>query len=574
MISTPVLVVGGGPVGLTTALELAHHGVASVIVEPRSVVDHQRPRAKTTSPRTMEFFRRTGAVAEIRRRAALPVRWSDEIRFCTTVAGHEITRLTKTLGLELTDSPLTAEAAQQVTQPVVEEALRALIADQPLVTTLFGWHATSITLDAGQRQAGIVNSAGGTNTRQAIKFEYLVGADGSRSVVREAIGARYVGAPGGRPNVNITFRSTQLRKLLADNAAVHHWALNPAAPGVVGPLDLDGTWWAIATGTASIADDAEAIHLVRALVGADIDVQIIATDPWQARLLLSDSYGRDGAYLVGDAAHQNPPWGGHGFNTGVGDAVNLAWKIAAVLHKWAPIELLDSYETERRPVAQQTIELAATNMKALPTELGAVNIMADGPDGQSARNAAATAIHLAKRSEFYSLGLVLGYGYGPDSALQAPTTDVYRPAVRPGNRLPHSRSTDGRSLFDLLGRGFTVLGPIGSAQPLVTAAAELGVPLLHVDPEEQGFPAVDGNAAVLVRPDQHIAWVSGTTTDASAESRAADASFGIWSAVNGFARRGGRPAPTDGANNQHQWTRSTAPVAILSSSLSALLQYI
>ena len=479
----------------------------------------------------MELFRRTGVASEIRRRAALPVNWSHEIRFCTTVIGTEITRMTSTLGLELIDSALTAEAAQQVTQPVVEEALRAVIAGQPRVSTLFGWQAESITLDASQRQATVLDSSGASQT---IEFEYLVGADGSRSVVRKALGAHYVGAPGGRPNVNITFRSEQLRAQLAGTPAVHHWVLNPAAPGVVGALDLDGTWWAIATGATSIPDDAQAVGLVRALVGADIDVEIMATDPWQARLLLSDSYGRDGTYLVGDAAHQNPPWGGHGFNTGVGDAVNLAWKIAAVLHGWAPRTLLDSYEAERRPVAQQTIELAAANMRALPMELGDAAIMTDGPLGQSARDAAATAIHLAKRSEFYSLGLVLGYGYGPDSAAQSPTTDVYRPQVRPGNRLPHSRSTDGRSLFDLLGPEFTVLGSAQSAEPLAAAATELGVPLVRVDPVTHGFPAVDGSNAVLVRPDQHIAWAGRAGVVDADEDGQADLQAVVRAAVGGF----------------------------------------
>ena len=134
----PVVIVGGGPVGLTMALELESHGVGSLLIEPRAEVEHSRPRAKTTSARTMELYRRTGAAAEIRRRAPIPADWSDEVRFCTTATGHEITRLTGVLGLELLDSELTAEGAQQVTQPIVEEALRALLAERSSVATAFG----------------------------------------------------------------------------------------------------------------------------------------------------------------------------------------------------------------------------------------------------------------------------------------------------------------------------------------------------------------------------------------------------------------------------------------------------
>ena len=497
----PVVIVGGGPVGLTFALELAHHGIRSTLIEPREQVDHRRPRAKTTSARSMELFRRLGAADEIRSRAAIPVSWSKQVRFCTTASGDDITWIDDVLGLELDGSDLVAEAGQQVTQPVVEESLRALIAAQPLITTHFGSRVSAVDLSGPHPIVTEMDAAG---RESSLTAEYVIGADGSRSVVRAALGAHYEGAPGGRPNVNITFRSRQLKDLVPERHAVHHWVLNPAAPGMLGPMGRDDVWFAISTGTESIADEAEAVAIVRRLVGADIDVEVLATDPWQARLLLADSYGSGRAYLIGDAAHQNPPWGGHGFNTGVGDAVNLGFKLAAVLQGWAPVELLDSYEAERRPVAQQTIDLAANNMKNLSIELSSPDLLDDGPAGVAARAVAAERIRATKRDEFHALGLVLGYGYGTDAASQAPTTRDYVPIAAPGNRLPHSRNAAGESLYDLLGAEFTVLG--GHPDTWLDAAARRRIPLTVADPIAHGFPPVADGDVVLVRPDQHIAW--------------------------------------------------------------------
>lgn len=509
---TPVLVLGGGPSGLATAIELSMHGVGVVVVEPRSTVDHGRPRAKTTSARTMELFRRWGVAQDVRQSAALPPGWSDTVTFCSSVTGNEVTAFTGCFGLDLAGSDLVAEAGQQVTQPVIEEVLRAEVERRASVELMLGWRG--VELDE-RNDLVLVTIVSETGERRIIEASYVVGADGARSIVRPAMGARYQGAPGGRPNVNITFRSRRLAELIPHSRSIHYWVLDPGSPGVVGPLDLDGSWWAISTGTASVTDDAAAAAIVRRLVGTtDVDIEVLATDPWQARMLLADAYRRGRLFLVGDAAHQNPPWGGHGFNTGVGDAMNLGWKLAAVVNGWAPQELLDSYASERRPIAQQTIDVAAGNMGFLSIDLADPALMATGWEFEEARKRAAAVIRQTKDAEFHSLGLVLGYGYTQAALSQSPSLAEYRPHVAPGNRLPHRWLGNGESLFDSLGPGLTLLGPLMDCRAMVDAAASRGVPLTLVDSSTRNLAEHLGARFVLVRPDQHIAWTGQSIPDA------------------------------------------------------------
>ena len=499
----PVVVIGGGPVGLAVAMELAHHGIGCTVIEPRTAVSAVRPRAKTTSARTMELFRRWGVAELIRSRAPIPVAWSSDIVFCTTAAGAQVTRITGALGLDLAGDDLVAEAGQQVGQPVVEQALRDVLAGTGGVRLLFGSRAIRVDQDADGVTVAAQAADGGVS---AIRAQYAVGADGARSLVRAAAGAVYEGGNAGRPNLSIVFRSARLGELIHDRA-VHRWVLNPAAPGVVGPMDLDGVWWAIATGRPDDDRDADPVAIVRAMVGADIDVEVLGTDPWQARSLLATAYRHGRLLLAGDAAHQNPPWGGHGFNTGVGDAVNLGWKLAAVLQGWAPAGLLDSYEAERRPIAADTIRIAAQNARTLATELASQALMG-GPEAfAAARPAAAETVQRTKRIEFHCLGLVLGYGYGPSAAKQTTDGSDYHPVAAAGNRLPHHWLAPGDSLYDHLGSGLAVLGADEAAAALVAAARRRGVPVSRLGPGLVDTRARYGAEIVLVRPDQHIAWL-------------------------------------------------------------------
>jgi hypothetical protein len=291
--------------------------------------------------------------------------------------------------------------------------------------------------------------------------------------------------------------------------------LGAAVPGLLGRLDLHGTWWAILPGIDAGYGTAHAAELITGLAGAPVDLELLASDPWTARMLVADRFAAGRVFLAGESAHVNPPWGGHGFNTSVGDAVNVAWKIAAVEQGWAPASLLASYEPERRGVIEQTVASAAANLRSLARDL---------PRDERA-------IQAAKRSEFHSLGLVLGYSYAGSPVIQpgagtggaepggaepggaAPGDDAardvstYIPDAVPGARLPHAWLPDGASLYDRLGAWFTLLGPAGPGDPAVTVledrARRRGIPLevLRAPPD---YPW--GREFLLVRPDQHIAW--------------------------------------------------------------------
>jgi FAD binding domain/Aromatic-ring hydroxylase, C-terminal len=254
---------------------------------------------------------------------------------------------------------------------------------------------------------------------------------------------------------------------------------------------------------------------VRSVVGADIDVEVLAIDPWSARMLLVDHYRGQRTFLVGDAAHLNPPWGGHGFNTCVGDAVNIGWKLAAVLQGWAPPSLLDTYEIERRPVAERTIAAAANQEAFLAPSFATADLDADDDAGIQLRAELARRLEV-KHSEFHSLGLVLGYDYRDSSVVVAdgqplpePKLDTFVPSAHPGARLPHAWLPDGSSIYDHLGEGFTVLrmSPHRDATPLLDAAQRQSVPLTLLDlsftPQLRQSYGAD---LLLIRPDQHIAW--------------------------------------------------------------------
>ncbi|MFG2435819.1 FAD-dependent monooxygenase [Streptomyces sp. NPDC048508] len=532
-----VLVAGGGPVGLAAAVELRLRGVDCLVVEPRRTVSRTRPRCKTLNVRTMEHLRRWGLAARLRERAPLPVSWSQDVVFCTSLTGRELSRFTGVLGLA-PEGDRFPETGQQAPQYVLEEVLREAVQELAPGRVALGSKVVGVRQDDDLVTVTVEDGAG---ARAVVTAEYVIGCDGPRSVVREEIGSRYTGGEALRPNFGMVFQSPGLRKHVAHGPAVQYWVVNAAAPALIGPLDQGDRWWAIAFGVDRETGERTARQLIDAVAGHPVEATVLSTDPWTARMQIVDRMRHGRVFLAGDAAHLNPPFGGHGLNTGIGDAVDLGWKLAAVLGGWGGPEMLDSYESERRPVQERVIREATANMRVLSTELLADNLDADDEAGAQARKAADLRIQQTKKAEFHSLDLVIGLriAASPILPVEREGGEGTEGLALAGDRLPHMFLEDGRSLYDLLGAGLTLLalGPDVSVTAMEEAAHRRGVPLTVVRlPDQSATRQAEllGAHLAVVRPDQMVAWLG---------DEAPEDALALVEILSGRARRG-EPAAT------------------------------
>ena len=511
---TPVLIVGGGPVGLALAADLGWRGIFCILVEQGDgTIEH--PRANAENARTMEFFRRWG-IAEAVRAAGTPEDFPHTVLYLTSLTGFEIARIERPGHGGRAPSPISPERPQRCNQLWLNPILRELAASFPTVTLRHRCRFESFVQDRDRVVATVHDLA--CDTRHDISADYLVACCGGHSSVRRTIGVEMTGNPALEYNLNIFLRTPELwAQHDKGKAALHFFA---DAQGIWRTLvQLDGReFWRLGVRGKEYFGNAKSVDvsaLITGIVGKPIPHEVVSVLPWVARDLVADKYRAGRAFLAGDAAHQNTPSGGFGLNTGMGDAVDLGWKLAAVIEGWGGERLLDTYDAERRPVAIRNVKQATENFVRDRKRPSHPAIAEASEEGARARREMGEAIVRGQSRVYLTDGTALGYVYEgspicwPDGTPAPPDTiSEYRPSSRPGARAPHAWLADGRSMLDLFGRGFVLLrlGDAPASGALEAAFARRNLPLSVVPIRGEEICALYERRLVLVRPDGHVAW--------------------------------------------------------------------
>jgi 2-polyprenyl-6-methoxyphenol hydroxylase-like FAD-dependent oxidoreductase len=514
----PVLIVGGGPVGLALAGELGWRGVPCMLIE-KTDGSIEQPKMDLVGVRTMEFCRRWG-IAEWVRDAPYPPDYPQDYIYVTGLNGYELGR-EKFPGRGLEPCPLESpQKRERVPQDMFDPILTRFARSFPCVTLRHETELVSFKETADGVRAQVRDLK--TGETQSVEADHMVGADGGASTVREQLGIGMSGNPALTYTTNVMFRCPNFSEL-HDKGKGYRFIF----------IGLEGVWLTIVAVNGadrfrmSIVGTPQKINhseddirgaLYRAM-GRDFDFEILSVMRWVRRELVADRYGTDRVFIAGDAAHLMSPTGGFGMNTGIGDAVDLGWKLEAVHKGWAGAALLQSYDAERRPVGLRNVAEASRNLKRMLStreRLPGPEIFQPGPDNDLARRQYGDWFAAIMRHEWFANGIMLGYRYDnspivwPDGTPAPP--DVPHPYIqiaRPGARAPHVFLKDGRSTLDLFGRGLVLLrlGPDApSGTRIAQAASERRVPLTSVAICEPNAISAYERRLVLVRPDGHVAW--------------------------------------------------------------------
>ncbi len=535
-VETSVLIVGAGPAGMTCALLLSRLGLPSRIVERRTA-PQSAPAAHVVNARTFEIFRAAGVDMRAIAAACKDPADAGQVLWVTTLAGEEIGRLRYEQqgedSLAFTPTPL-RNLSQHHLEPILLGELRRCAN----IDIAHGHEWESGEQDNEGVTSKIRNHAGGAVYEA--RSRWLIAADGAASPIRKLLGIQPVGPDRLQSFVMIHFEAN-LRGLVGHRPGVLYWTTAPGSIGTFVAHDIDSTWvymhpWDPDNESVQDYSEGTCAAIVRRAMGTDaypFTIRTIRT--WTMTAQVAERYRERRIFLVGDSAHRFPPTGGLGLNTGVQDAHNLAWKVAAVEAGWARAALLDTYEAERRPVAQQNADVSLRNAvrlgevyQALPSEDLELCAGGTAPAAPGATAGDALRAAIANQAEHFDmLGLQLGFAYesgamvddGSERAAGAESVRDYVPSARPGSRIPHAWVTRAGvrvSSLDLFAydRFTLVAGPAGQAWAEATAGpvpidyVAVGRDVADEDGHWRQLLGIAADGAVLVRPDQHVAWRS------------------------------------------------------------------
>jgi 2-polyprenyl-6-methoxyphenol hydroxylase-like FAD-dependent oxidoreductase len=507
-------------------MELGYYGVECLLVTEQPTTS-THPKGSTINSRSMEHLRRLGAAQSVRA-LGIPPEHNTDITFITRFNGYELGRIEMPSCEEKISNPgpwghtlLTPEPIHRANQLYLEPEFRRYAQSCDCVDLRFGWRLIHFRDCGDHVEAEIENVA--TSERRKVIADYLAGCDGANGNIRRELGFRY----GGRSSsgdkfydgrmLSLYIRAPKIYEVMKYPRSWHYLTTNHDTRMDCISLDGKGEFVILAHIPPDVPlEEIDTQALFHRAVGCDIGAEVVSVQEWWAGLaLVTDHYQRGRVFLAGDAVHLFTPTGGFGFNTGIDDAANLAWKLAAVCHGWGAPELLNTYEMERRPVGVRN----TTESGNLAEQAAALDIPPHIED-DTAQGAAQRAAFLAEverfREEFASLGIQLGARYDgspiivSDGAPPPPDDPkVYVPSSVPGGRAPHWWIGERESLFDRLGQGFNLLR-LGPAAPQTTdlenAAAARSIPCNVVTVEESGIEDLYERSLVLLRPDQHVAW--------------------------------------------------------------------
>jgi 2-polyprenyl-6-methoxyphenol hydroxylase-like FAD-dependent oxidoreductase len=513
----PVLIAGAGPVGLSLAIELAYRGVRSLVVE-QTDGSVEFPTTNLANTRTCEHLRRWGIADRMRYESGYPTDYPRNYLFVTRMDGYEIARFDHPPnGAPEARSRYSPEGRLWISKPYFDPVLHKHAADRPEIEIRYRTSFESFEEKKNGITARVVSTESGAE--ETIEADYLAGCDGGRSTIRRALEIKYEGVFSQGMNVAVLFRSPLLQHI-EHGPAVQYQIVNSQINGAIAAVDGKELWRLNVRNIKQEQLDAfDAPQKIRYALGDDIPFELLAVRPWTGHCVVAERYHHGRVFLAGDAAHLNWPAGGFGMNTGVGDAVDLGWKLAAVLQGWGGDHLLDSYTAERKPIAMINVNEAAEMRASFDNQTPfSPQIEEDSDKGRELREKARAAIMRTRAKEFQhdSAGIELGYRYEDSPICIADGTpappldhDLYIPSTWPGSRAPHVWLKDGRSTLDIFGKGFVLLNlsgkPLGS-NSLAVAAQKIGLPLETVQIDQSNVRETYERDYVLVRPEGHVCW--------------------------------------------------------------------